>query len=90
MDERLRREEPPLNSDDTSPSIVSRAALSGPSRPASSRGQRILGALMLLMALVLTLAATILWMTGDGEPVRETDRATAARMLGLIQEQLQL
>ena len=35
-------------------------------------------------------ASTVRVRSGDGEPVRETDRATAARMLGLIQEQLQL
>lgn len=67
LEERLRREEPPLNSDDTSPSIVSRAALSGPARPASNRGQRLLGALMLVASLALTLGATILWMTGSDE-----------------------
>jgi outer membrane protein assembly factor BamC len=34
--------------------------------------------------------STVRVRSGDGEAVRETDRATAARMLGLIQEQLQL
>jgi outer membrane protein assembly factor BamC len=34
--------------------------------------------------------STVRVRSGDGEAVRETDRTTAARMLGLIQEQLQL
>jgi murein DD-endopeptidase MepM/ murein hydrolase activator NlpD len=73
LDERLRNEEPPVSDEDTSPSRIVRQ------EPRRSRAQQIIGALMLLGALGLTMAATVLWLTGgdDTTPVEPTGQPIA-------------
>ncbi|WP_162909205.1 peptidoglycan DD-metalloendopeptidase family protein [Aggregatilinea lenta] len=63
LDERLRNEEPPLSSDDTNPSSMVRQD------PPRSRASQIVAALMLIGALVLTMGATVIWLTSEESDV---------------------
>jgi LysM repeat protein len=63
LEERLRSEEPPISVDDTSPSMVMRPV----QKPRANATQRLLAATMLIGALVLTIAAALIWWSGSEE-----------------------
>lgn len=79
-DEHLLQEEPPLSPDDTSPSLITRqlAGFDPADRPRTGRLQRLLGAIMLLGALGLTAAATLIWLDSGNQAAEPASPASTS------------
>ena len=60
----LGAEEPPISAEDTSPSLIARPAHRPPAR---SGGQRWVGLLMLVGAVLLTSLATYVWLSSEDD-----------------------
>ena len=73
----LRADEPPISADDTNPSLIAR-----PNAPRQSGGgQRMVGFLMLVSAVLLTSLATYVWLSSEDDTNTPTPQPTAQNTL---------